>query len=188
LLPPSDFPPGYGVTGEQDSGASLAGSRAGIDLATESCSDFVSHSQVAVLGATAYAAEGLRSRDHSVEYLQSIWQFASPAGAAGVYRDVRALASRCPETSLTSGGVAEQVTIQAQARAPIGGHGSVEVDETVSVPGVAGALVQKTLWSAGGADLFGVVIVTSTQQAPAPQSPSLRTLMNDLIARVLAAR
>ena len=186
LLPPSDFPPGYDVLGEQDSGASLAGSRTGMDLATESCPDFVSHSLVAMLGATAYAGEDLRSRDKNVEYTQFIWQFASPAGAARVYRDVRALPNRCPETSLTSGGVAEQVTIQAQARAPIGGHGSVEVDETAAVAGATAVL--KTLWSADGADLFAVAVVTSAQQASAPQSPSLRSLMHDLIASVLAAR
>src|SRR5215472_15695012 len=60
LLPASDFPPGYSVLGEQDSGASLAGPRAGVDLNTMSCSYFVSHSTVALVGATAYAAEGLR--------------------------------------------------------------------------------------------------------------------------------
>jgi hypothetical protein len=155
-------------------------------MATESCTDFVSHSLAAMLGATAYAGEGLRSRDQGVEYVQFIWQFASPGGAARVYRDVLALANRCPETSLTSGGVTEQVTIQAKAGAPIGGHGSVEVAETAAASGATA--VFKTLWSTDGAELFTVGAGTSPQQASAPQSPSLRTLMHDLIASVVAAR
>jgi hypothetical protein len=186
LLPPSDFPPGYGVQGEQDSGSSLAGSGTGVDLATEGCADFVSHSLVAMLGATAYAGEGIRSRDQGVEYAQVVWQFASPAGAAGAYRDVRALADRCPDTTLTSGGVAEQVTIQAQAQAPVGRQGAVEVDETITAPGATATV--KTLWSAAGTDLFDVEVVASAQLVPAPESPSLRTLMGDLIASVLATQ
>jgi hypothetical protein len=60
------------------------------------------------------------------------------------------------------------------------------VDETAAVAGATAVL--KTLWSADGADLFAVAVVTSAQQASAPQSPSLRSLMHDLIASVLAAR
>jgi hypothetical protein len=193
LLPPSDFPPGYSVQGEQDSGGSLAGSATGVELATMSCAYFVSHSLIAILGATAYAEEGLHgsdssdSSDSSVEYSQVIWQFANPVAAAKIYRGVSALADRCPKTSLSRGRVAEQAAIQAQASAPVGGHSSVEVDETLTFPGIPAMPEYKTLWSADGTALLDVGMI-GVSGASAPQSPSLRTLMRDLMASVLAVR
>ena len=186
LLPASDFPPGYSVLGEQDSGASLAGPRAGVDLNTMSCSYFVSHSTVALVGATAYAAEGLRSRDRSVEYTQVILRFASPAAAAAVYRDTLAVRHRCPRTTVTEGGVTGRVTIQGPPPADVGGHSSVEIDEALTMPGAS--IVNRTLWSADGQELLEVSVGTIAQGARAPQSPSLRTLMQDLMTTVQAIR
>ena len=141
-----------------------------------------------MLGTTAYAGDVLRSSDRRVEYMQFIWQFTSPVEAARVYGDTRALANRCPKTSLTSGGVAERVTIQDQARAPVDGHGSFEADETATLAGAPSAVLFKTLWCADRADLLLVGVVTSTQGASALQLLLLRTLMHDLIGRVQAAR
>jgi hypothetical protein len=180
LLPPSDFATGYHVEGEDDSGARLAESSTGVNLGTESCAAFVSHSLVALLGATAYAGESVGKSGESVQYAQFIWQFASSVGAAKVYRYVLALPARCPKTTLTSHGVGEQVTVLGQALAPAGGHDVVEVNETATVSGVGLAL--DTVWSVDGAELLEIGLGASEQGSPASPSPSLRTLMSDLIA------
>jgi hypothetical protein len=181
LLPTSDFPVGYDMEGYEDSGAALAQSRTGVNLATESCAAFVSHSLVALLGATAYAGETLGNGAESAQYIQFIWQFASAGGAATFYRYVLALPTRCPKTSLTRQGLAEEVTIRGHALAPADGHSVVEVVETATSSG--SGLVFTTVWSVDGAELLAVGLGVE-QGAAAASSPSLSTLISDLIANV----
>jgi hypothetical protein len=181
LLPASDFPVGYHVEGGEDSGAGVARSRTGVNLATEGCAAFVSHSLVALLGATAYAGETLGNSAKSAQYLQFIWQFATAGGAAAFYRYVLSLPARCPKTSLTNQGLTEEVTIRGQPLAPAEGHSAIEVVETGTVAG-SGA-VFTTVWSVDGTELLAVGLGVE-QGAAAASSPSLSTLISDLIANV----
>jgi hypothetical protein len=74
-----------------------------------------------------------------------------------------------------------EVTVRGQALAPADGHSVVEVVETATSSG--SGLVFTTVWSVDGTELLAVGLGVE-QGASAASSPSLSTLISDLIANV----
>jgi hypothetical protein len=189
LLPAADFPAGY--TGSRtSSGTRLETSRAKHHLATMSCGSFGSTFSFQGFGQSAWAvgvdshlvADDIANRS----YLETVYQFGSPAAAASFFHGLRAAFIRCPEFIYQAGGP----ELHVSTTAPVDGHPAFQAIESppritgIPVGPIALASVD-ILSSVAGTDVFTVLSISdvSSLTGPAP-----RSLLTKLIPRVLALR
>jgi hypothetical protein len=184
LLPESDFPAGFATpsTGPVSSGGSLTSGSATYDLATISCATFVQHFGTTGFGETAMVSGS--AADVGQAYDQFIYQFATAPQATAFASGVQALAGRCGSFTATANGQAGTFALRAAAGTPVGGHPSVELQQTGTLGG--GKLVLDTLLSASGVDVFAASSVGVGANAAPTQVPR-ETIIYELMRRQAAA-
>jgi hypothetical protein len=105
LTPQSAFPSGYQYFGStfSNSGDRLETGPVKYKPSSISCAAFAVFSGQAGWGETAFAGTAyarplgsMLSAEHGTEYLESVDQFAGPAGASSYWHGLRQLTARCP--------------------------------------------------------------------------------------------
>ena len=194
LLPASDFPPGYAVSSEIDSGHALQHGSV-YKLPSMSCGSFWLAAGIPGVapgfGETAYAGDVVGSTSAAVSvfevFQQSVDQFASTHAASSFLSQLTAKYRSCPRFSEsdTKGGTLRW-KVSSRSTRHVGGHQALQlvVDQTdSSVPGAP--LVIDLLWTTAGTDIY--MISSDLENVSSPQ-PTLSSLTLKLIARVRALR
>lgn len=183
LLPASDFPAGFAVTsaGTVSSGGSLTTGPAKYNLATASCATFVQHLGTAGFGETALVFGSVTASGQGFD--QFIYQFASPAAASAFVADIQSLASRCGSFTTTSNGTKGTFSLRATPGSAVGGHPSLEVQQTGTLGKSPVAL--DILFCASGVDVFAASGV-GVGGAAAPALPTKDTIVYNLMKRQAA--
>jgi hypothetical protein len=88
-------------------------------------------------GETAYAGDtiGRLLGGWPQAYVQSVYQFASAAGAAAYYRASYAMTVRCRTVTAADGSRTEGVTTQSLTEGHVGGHQAFTAVQTVTLTG-----------------------------------------------------
>lgn len=185
LLPQSYFPAGYTLSSSSavTSGGSLETAPATYNLATVSCSNFVQHLGDTGFGESAMASDSFASASGNQAFDQVVYQFAGAATASMFVSGIQSLAARCATFTATDNGSAGTFSMKAAAGPPVGGHPSVDLQQTGTISGSSVAL--DTLFTASGVDVFGVASVGLG--AAAPTNPSRQALGYTLMKRQAAA-
>jgi hypothetical protein len=185
LLPETDFPSGFATStsGPVTSGGSLTSGAATYNLATISCATFVEH-----LGATGFGESAMVSGSvvttltTGQAYDQVIYQFPAASGASGFLSGVQALGGRCASFKVKANGVTGTFSLHTAAGSPVGGHPTVELQET----GTLGEKVDlDMLLCASGVDVFAAAGV-GVSGAAAPTAPAAETIVYELMKRQAA--
>jgi hypothetical protein len=189
LLPPSWFGPGLRVIPDStwNSGGKLEHGRAKYNLATVSCATFF-------FGSTGFgetAAAGSSVGIDLTEYLQAVYQFASPGGAAAFFRGSYRDFGRCRSAVFTVGAESVRVKTQSTTAGHAGKYQAFVVDmstsEQSSGSNVPIVTTDHVLYVLAGTDVYDVVpnISGTTSTAP-PGNPQATSIAFALIARVEA--
>jgi hypothetical protein len=167
LLPESDFPAGFATpaTGPVSSGGSLTSGKATYELATMTCATFIEHLGTTGFGETAMVAGSVGAVGQA--YDQLVYQFAAPSGASAFLSGVQSLAGRCASFTATANGGSGTFSLKAAAGSPLGGHPTVELQETGNLSGNKVSL--DLLLCASGVDLFGAGGASANGTAPPAQ-------------------
>lgn len=185
LLPETDFPSGFATStsGPVTSGGSLTSGAATYNLAKISCATFVEH-----LGATGFGESAMVSGSvvttlsAGQAYDQVIYQFPAASGASGFLSGVQALGGRCASFKVKANGVNGTFSLHTAAGSPVGGHPTVELQET----GTLGEKVNlDMLLCASGVDVFAAAGV-GVSGAAAPTAPAAETIVYELMKRQAA--
>lgn len=183
LLPKAAFPAGYSLSSSSalSSGGSIETAPATYDLATMSCASFVEHLGNTGFGESAIASNSFAGTGQAFD--QVVYQFATTAAAAKFVAGIQTLSGRCHSFKATDGGSTGTFTLKAAPGAAVGGHPSLEVDQTAKISG--STLTLDTLFAASGVDVFAAAGV-GLDTAP-PASPPKQTLIYELMKRQAAA-
>lgn len=188
LLPASDFPRGYTVSGVIDSGGRLETAPAKYNPATMSCSSWEQEFGKQGFGETAMANDSVGPSSSSLTkitgYSQLVYQFKTSSAASSLFSGTRAIGSRCRSFTESQGGEHITVKIRVVTAPSVDGHAAFWIDETASDSGVSGQA--DALMTDVGTDVYGLETV-GFGTAP-PSSPSPAKLTVKLIARVQALR
>lgn len=194
LLPAGNFPPGfrYDKSISYQSGPRLETGPAKYHLATISCKTLFTRYEFAGFGETAIATNsystlvGNQIATSEAIFGQTVYQFASASAARSFWLGSRSVAARCPgwgTAAVVSGGhVTEQIVT-----ASIPGTQAFQADFSDSTEFGTGSLKYATdriqsLVVLRGQDFVQIDVIAQDRAVPA--SPSLRTLMTRLLARV----
>jgi hypothetical protein len=183
LLPQSFFPAGFTLSSSSavSSGSVLSSSPPQYDLATADCATFVNHFGNTGFGETALAS--VSATGSSQAFDQVVYQFGSPAAAAGFVSRVASLASRCGSFTATANGATGTFSLKAVPGPVVGGHSSVQLTQA----GVLNhsSLTIDTVLSASGVDVFAGAAVGLGAAAPTTVAPA--TIVYNLMKRQAAA-
>jgi hypothetical protein len=187
LLPVSYFPVSYSESPgtAYNSGSRLEHAPAKIDLYTYSCKKWLlGELPDSGFGETAYAGGtvGRLLGGWPQAYVQSVYQFASAARAAGYYRANYAMAARCRIVTAADGSKTEGVTTQSLRKGHVGGHQAFTALQTVTLTGGPKGINDTQVVLAGtyvfALDAYGTMV---------PTRPTPTAAMLSLIVRVEAA-
>lgn len=183
LLPQSSFPAGFSLSSSSavSSGGSLETSAATYDPATMSCASYVNHLGNTGFGETAMASNSFDGQDQAFD--QFVYQFGAADAAAKFIAGIQALAGRCHAFKAADGGSTGTFSLKATRGTPVGGHPSIEVQQTGTISG--SPLTLDTLFTASGVDVFAAAAVGLGTTAPT--SPATPTLIYSLMKRQAAA-
>ena len=183
LLPESDFPSGYATptSGPISSGGSLTSGRATYDLATVSCATFVQHFGAIGFGETAMVSGSVSASAQAFDEL--IYQFATPAGASSFVSGIQQLAGRCGSFKVTANGDSGTLSLKASAGTSVGGHPTVNFQETGSLG--KSKLDLDLVLCASGVDAFAAGGVGASG-ASAPTIPAKEDIVYNLMRRQAA--
>ncbi|HEX3713102.1 MAG TPA: hypothetical protein VHV09_09925 [Trebonia sp.] len=184
LLPQSDFPAGFATptSGPVSSGGSLTSGAATYDLATVSCATFIEHFGTTGFGETAMVFGSVGASGQA--YDQLIYQFAAAPGASAFLSGVQSLAGRCGSFTASANGQSGTFSLKATSGSPVGGHPTVELQETGSLNGSKVAL--DLLLAASGVDVFGAG-GAGANGAAAPAQVAKESIVYQLMKRQAAA-
>jgi hypothetical protein len=184
LLPESDFPAGFAAptTGPINSGGSLTSGAATYNLATISCATFIQHLGTVGFGETAMVWGSVDAAAGEA-YDQLVYQFATASGATAFVSGIADLAGRCGSFKATANGETGTFSLKASTGSPVGGHPTVELQESGTLGSSKVAL--DLLFSASGVDAFGAGAVGVGGSA-APTQPAKETLVYQLMKRQAA--
>jgi hypothetical protein len=184
LLPPSWFGPGLSVMPNSafNSGGKLEHGPARYNLATVSCANFF-------FGTTGFgenAAAGNIVGNDVIEYLQAVYQFASPARAAAFFHGSYRAFGRCRSAAFTIGNESVRTKTQSITPGHAGSHQAFVVDLSVtsSYSGVSGHIVTTShvLYVLAGTDVYDVA--PAIFNSVPPVSSKALPMVSALIARV----
>ena len=183
LLPESDFPAGFATptTGPISSGGSLTSGKATYNLATVSCATFIQHLGTTGFGETAMVSGDVATSGQAFDQL--VYQFATAATATAFVTGLQAVAERCGSFTATANGEKGTFSLRATASASVGGHPTVELQETGTLGGSKVAL--DLLFCASGVDAFAAGGV-GANGAAAPTTPSGEAIVYQLMKRQAA--
>jgi hypothetical protein len=184
LLPESDFPAGFATptSGPISSGGSLTSGPATYDLATMSCATFTEHLGTTGFGETAMVAGSVDAVGQA--YDQLIYQFGAASGASAFLAGVQSVAARCASFTVSANGGSGTFTLKAAAGSPLGGHPTVELQETGSLG--TNKVSLDLLLCASGTDVFGAGGAGSKGTA-APTQLTKESIVYQLMKRQAAA-
>lgn len=183
LLPESDFPSGYATptSGPISSGGSLTSGQAAYDLATVTCATFVQHFGAVGFGETAMVSGNVSASNQAFDEL--IYQFATAAEASSFVSGIQRLAGRCGSFKVTANGDSGTLSLKASAGTPVGGHPTVNFEETGTL-GKSKVDLDLVL-CASGVDAFAAGGVGASG-ASAPTSPAKEDIVYNLMRRQAA--
>jgi hypothetical protein len=182
LLPETDFPSGFATStsGPVTSGGSLTTGAAKYHLPTTSCATFVQHLGATGFGETAMVSGSVVTTGQA--YDQVIYQFPTASAASAFLSGVQALGGRCASFKVKANGVTGTFSLHTTAGSPLGGHPTVELQET----GTLGEKVDlDMLLCASGVDVFAAAGVGVSGTA-APTAPAAETIVYELMKRQAA--
>jgi hypothetical protein len=184
LLPQSDFPEGFATpsTPPINSGGSLTTGAAKYNLATISCATFIQHLGTTGFGETAMVW-GSVDATAGQAYDQLVYQFAAASGATSFVSGIQDVAGRCGSFKASANGQTGTFSLQASTGSPVGGHPSVELQESGTLG--SNKIALDLLLSASGVDAFGAGGVGVNGTA-APTQPAKETLVYELMKRQAA--
>jgi hypothetical protein len=184
LLPASDFPSGYTTPASAPvtSGSSLTLGKATYDLATVSCATFVEHFGATGFGETAMVGGSVSEVASSKAFDEVIYQFATPAEAASFVSGIQKLAGRCASFKVSANGQSGTFSLKASAGTPVGGHQTVNFEETGTL---GGKVDLDLLLCASGVDAFAGGGV-GANGASAPTEPGKGAIVWNLMKRQAA--
>ena len=183
LLPAGNFPPGYRYDSlrSYQSGTRLETGHAKYHLASISCTTLGNHYAYSGFGETAVATNTYSTQvNNYTAFGQTVYQFASASAARSYWQGSRSVAVRCPGWGSAAVAGYSHGIEQILNRSIRGTH-AFQADFSGSLAQV-GTVRLQTLVVLRGQD----VIETDVQAfgRAVPGSPSLRTLMTRLLARV----
>jgi len=183
LLPASDFPAGYATptSGPVTSGDSLSSGAATYDLATISCATFIEHLGAVGFGETAMVSGSVTALYQAFDEL--IYQFATAPEASSFVSGIQRLAGRCGSFTVTANGQSGTFSLKASTGTPVGGHPTVNLEETGKLGGSKVNL--DLLLCASGVDAFAAGGVGASGSA-APAVPAKEAIVYNLMKRQLA--
>jgi hypothetical protein len=184
LLPAAAFPGGYRYDSStsHDSGRRLETGKAKYHLASISCTTLSN-----VYGGSGFGETAVASNSYSTlvdnytatsgaVFAQSVYQFASASAARSFWQGIRSVAVRCPGFGAAGGRGTERIV-----KASIRGTQAFQADFSASLPPLGTVRVQ-SLIVLRGQDVIETDAMGLGRAVPA--TPSLRTLMIRLLARV----
>ncbi len=188
LLPAAAFPHGfrYDRSTAYNSGNRLEASAAKYHLATMGCTSFSNAYGRSGFGETAVVQDDYSTLVNNyisttgAELAQTVYQFAGGRAATAFWRGLHSIFARCPGMGLSSGKTTMRIFT-----VPLRGAQAFRVDSTVTVSQL-GTTQMESLVAVTGHDVFETDAVGFGR--PVPSSPTVRTLMRELIPRVLHAR
>jgi hypothetical protein len=185
LLPQSYFPAGYTVSSSSDvsSGGKLETAPASHPFATMTCAYFLEHLGNTGFGESAIASDSFAGPNGAQGFDQVIYQFPVTSQATAFLSGAASLAGRCGSFTASDDGTTGKFAMKAAAGAAVGGHPSVEIQESGTISGSSVTL--DTLFTASGPDVFGVAAL-GLGAAP-PSSPARQALNYALMKRQAAA-
>jgi hypothetical protein len=153
-----------------------------------SCSSFIEHVGETGFGETAMASNSVGApvaagATSERGFDQVLYQFASASAASGFASDIRSIASRCGTFTATNNGETGKLAMKATSGPSVGGHPSVDLQESGTIGGSSVAL--DILFTASGVDVFGVAAVGAGTTPPT--TPARDTLTYGLMKRQAAA-
>jgi hypothetical protein len=184
LLPARTFPHGYiyDESTSRNSGKRLETGPAKYHLAGITCMTFDNVYGGSGFGETAYAnnyystlVDNYTASTGSA-FAQSIYQFASASAARSLWLGLRSVAVRCPGFGAAGGRGIERII-----KASIRGTHAFQADFSAPLPPI-GTIAAQSLIVWRGQDVIEVDALGLGR--PVPASPSLRSLMIRLLARV----
>lgn len=183
LLPASDFPSSFAVSGQgsADSGSSLEKSSANYNPSTISCTNWDNYFTSSGFGETAYTTESVANSGADQAFGQVVYQFPSSSAASAFFSGVQSLSTRC-HSFTASGGGSDHVSMQLTSAASVAGHQAFWLDQSTSVAGTASKI--NTLFAVDGTDVFAIS-ASAVGSAP-PSTPTQASLLQKLITSVEA--
>lgn len=181
LLPASDFPSSFAVSGQgsADSGASLEKSSSSYNPATMSCTDWDNYFTSSGFGETAYTTESVANSGADQAYGQVVYQFPSSGAASAFFSGVQSLSGRC-HSFTASGGGSDHVSMQLTSASSVAGHQAFWLDQSTAVAGATSKI--NTLFAVDGTDVFAIS-ASAVGSAP-PSDPTPASLLTLLISSV----
>jgi hypothetical protein len=188
LLPAGNFPPGYRYdkSSSYESGTRLETGRAKYHLASISCKTLANHFGDSGFGETAVATNsystyvGNSTATRGAAFGQSAIQFASASAARSFWQGIGSVAVRCPGWGVAAGAGYMHVT-ERIVTVSIRGTRAFQADFSASV-GPLGTFRIQSLVVLRGQDIVETDALALGRAVPT--SPSLRTLMTRLLARI----
>jgi hypothetical protein len=184
LLPAAAFPHGYlhDASTSHDSGNRLETGKAKYHLVTVSCTTLSNVYGGPGFGETAVATNSYSTlvdnftATSGAVFSQSVYQFANASAARSFWLGIRSAAVRCPGFGAAGGHGTERIV-----KASIRGTQAFQADFSASLAPI-GAIRVQSLIVLRGRDVFETDAMGLGRAVPA--TPSLRTLMTGLLARV----
>ena len=183
LVPAGNFPSGYryAKSASYNSGNQLETGQATYHLASVSCTTFGNHYAYSGFGETAVATNLYRTQAYDyTAFGQTVYQFANASAARSFWLGSRSVTVRCP--GFGSAAVAGYTHGTEQILGVyIRGTHAFQADFSGSLSQVGSVRLQ-TLVVLRGQDVIEIDVQAFGRAVPG--SPSLRTLMTRLLARV----
>lgn len=186
LLPAGTFPRGYRYDSSTsyESGNRLETGKAKYHLASISCTTLGNVYGRSGFGETAVAGNSYGTlvdnytASSGAAFAQTVYQFASAGSARSFWQGIRSVVVRCPGFGLATrkSGATEQVV-----KVSIRGTQAFQADFSVSL-GAFGTIRLQSLVVVRGQDVLEIDALGVARAVPA--TPSLRSLMTRLLARV----
>jgi hypothetical protein len=188
LLPAGNFPRGYRYDGSAsyESGTRLESGHAKYHLSSIGCKTLANHFGDSGFGETAVATNSYstfvnnKTATSGAAFGQTAVQFASASAARSFWQGIRSVAVRCPGWGTAAAVGYIHVTVRI-VTVSIHGTQAFQVDFTGSVASL-GTLRIRSLVVLRGQDIIETDALALGRAVPT--SPSLRTLMTRLLARV----
>jgi len=185
LLPARTFPPGYRYdkSTSHESGKRLETGKAKYHMASISCTTLSNVYGDSGFGETAIATNSYSTlvdnftATSGAAFAQTVYQFASASAARSFWQGIRSVAVRCPGFGLATLGHGTERIVKVSIR----GMQAFQADFSGSVAPLGTIRVQ-SLIVARGQDVIETDAMGIARTVPA--SPSVRTLMTRLLARI----
>ena len=186
LLPAGAFPPGYRYdkSTSYESGNRLETAKAKYHLASIKCTTLGNVYGRSGFGETAVAGNSYSTlvdnftARSGAAFAQTVYQFASASSARSFWQGIRSVLVRCPGFGLAArkGGATERIV-----KVSIRGTQAFQADFSVSL-GAFGTIRLQSLVVVRAHDVLEIDALGIAR--PVPATPSLRSLMTRLLARV----